>query len=121
MENERNFNRIRLNDFIIGNLVIIRDKEYSIPINISNISGGGIGFESKYDFPLSRENQFRFEFVLDNEEFLISGFIKLKSLTDSDLFYYGTEFVNIDEKIQSDLVRVVNHYEISQRRLNKKE
>jgi c-di-GMP-binding flagellar brake protein YcgR len=120
MKNKRNFNRVELDEYIDGNFVLKRgNKDYVIPITITDISGGGVGFLSNYDLPLSRDNIFKFNFTLDME-FSIDGFIKVKALTDGDEFRYGVEFINVDDITETDLVREVNKHELFQRNSKKK-
>jgi len=105
-ENRREFFRLNFDIFIEGEII---ESERTIPINIENISAGGIGFLA--DDLFSINDRVKCSFSILDKSFLIDAIIIRKNATVKDLYEYGARF-KINQDIASELFKQINFYEI---------
>lgn len=106
--NRREFFRVYFNEPMDGEIVV---DEETIPINIVNMSAGGVGFVTPRD--LSEEANVNVSFSILEKPFQIAGHIKRK--LNKSTFEYGVEF-EMDLKTSSELFQHLNFYVIRNRK-----
>ena len=109
-ENRREFFRVMFNQAMNGK-VSIYGGEF-LPIEIYNVSAGGLVFSSALNIPLEEHVNCSFE-LLDSA-FLLDGSI-VRKLTGKDMIEYGVEF-SVDQGTSSELFKQLNYYQIRQRK-----
>lgn len=109
-ENRREFFRVIFNKAVNGKVSIYGDK--FLPIEIYNVSAGGLVFSSPLNIAMGENVNCSFE-ILDSA-FLLEGSIVRKS-TGMDMVEYGVEF-SVDQGTSSELFKQLNYYQIRQRK-----
>lgn len=109
-ENRREFFRVFFNQALNGKVSIYGGKFF--PVDIYDVSAGGLVFSSALDIPLGESVRCSFE-ILDSA-FLIDGSIVRKA-TGVDIVECGVEF-SVDQGTSSELFKQLNHYQIRQRK-----
>ncbi|MGH2319140.1 PilZ domain-containing protein [Planococcus sp. SE5232] len=109
-ENRREFFRVIFNKAVNGKISIYGTK--FLPIEIYNVSAGGLVFSSPLNIGLGESVNCSFE-ILDSA-FLLEGSIVRKS-TGRDMVEYGVEF-SVDQGTSSELFKQLNYYQIRQRK-----
>lgn len=111
-DNRREFFRVRFNEAMNGKVSVYGGG--FMPIEIYNISAGGLVFTSALNIPLKEHVSCSFE-VLDSA-FLLDGSI-VRKITGKDLVEYGVAF-SVDQGTSSELFKQLNYYQIRQRKGN---
>jgi c-di-GMP-binding flagellar brake protein YcgR len=119
--NRRDNFRIRVN---IKNTLMEVLKIGSIDVNefnyceIVDVSAGGVGIQSDYDFPLRQKVYVRMHFNLNDEEFSLNGRIarKIESLHKRSVFY-GIQFINLSTNDENRLIKEIVAMENQRRKI----
>lgn len=109
-ENRREFFRVFFNQALNGKISIYGGNFF--PVDIYDVSAGGLVFSSALDIPLGESVRCSFE-ILDSA-FLLEGSIVRKA-TGVDIVECGVEF-SVDQGTSSELFKQLNHYQIRQRK-----
>ena len=109
-ENRREFFRVMFNQAMNGKVSIYGGN--FLPIEIYNVSAGGLLFSSPINIPLEESVNCSWE-LLDSA-FLLEGSIVRKS-TGTNLVEYGVEF-SVDQGTSTELFKQLNYYQIRQRK-----
>ncbi|MEH7115359.1 PilZ domain-containing protein [Neobacillus niacini] len=85
---------------------------------IEDISAGGAGIISYYDFPLKQKVYVRIHFYLNDEEFSLDGRIvrKIERINRSS-FFYGIQFLNLSSIDEKRLVKEIFAMENQRRKI----
>lgn len=119
--NRRDNFRLRV---MIKNSIMEVLKVGSIDVNRNNyceivdISAGGAGIISYYDFPLKQQVYVRVHFYLNDEEFSLDGRIvrKIERINKSS-FFYGVQFLNLSSRDEKRLVKEIYAMENQRRKI----
>ena len=119
--NRRDNFRLRV---MIKNSIMEVLKVGSIDVNRNNyceivdISAGGAGIISYYDFPLKQQVYVRVHFYLNDEEFSLDGRIvrKIERINKSS-FFYGVQFLNLSSRDEERLVKEIYAMENQRRKI----
>jgi c-di-GMP-binding flagellar brake protein YcgR len=119
--NRRDNFRLRV---MIKNSIMEVLKVGSIDVNrnnyceIEDISAGGAGIISYYDFPLKQQVYVRVHFYLNDEEFSLEGRIvrKIERINRSS-FFYGIQFLNLSSSDEKRLVKEIFAMENQRRKI----
>ena len=109
-ENRREFFRVVFNQAVNGKVSVYGGR--FLPIEIYNVSVGGLVFSSALNIPLHESVNCSFH-ILDSV-FLLEGSIVRKS-TRVDTIEYGVEF-SVNQGTSSELFKQLNYYQIRQRK-----
>lgn len=109
-DNRREFFRVIFHESVNGK--ITRLGEAPMSIHIENISVNGMRFTSPVNISMNERLECSFE-ILDNA-FLIEGTVVRKA-TRNDRVEYGVGF-KIDQETASELFKLLNYYQIRQRK-----
>lgn len=109
-ENRREFFRVIFNQAVNGQISIYGGA--FLPIEIYNVSAGGLYFTSALNIPFAESVNCSFE-ILDTS-FLLEGSIVRKS-TGKEMIEYGVEF-SVDQGTSSELFKQLNYYQIRKRK-----
>jgi len=109
-ENRREFFRVVFNQAVNGKVSVYGGR--FLPIEIYNVSVGGLTFSSALNIPLQESVNCSFH-ILDSV-FLLEGSIVRKS-TRGDTVEYGMEF-SVNQGTSSELFKQLNYYQIRQRK-----
>lgn len=110
-KNRREFFRVDFDGLIDGE--IKREGwEETVPIEIENVSAGGLVFYSPEEFPMDEKVECRFSIL--GRPFLLEGSIvrKTKKMVMNE---HGVEFT-VDQGTSSELFKQLNYYQIRQRK-----
>lgn len=110
VDNRREFFRVGFNQALNGKVSIYGGK--FLPMEIYNVSAGGLFFTSALDIPLRESIACSFE--IGDCAFLLEGSIVRKS-TRIETSEYGVEFT-ADQATSSELFKQLNYYQIRQRK-----
>jgi len=119
--NRRDNFRLRV---MIKNSIMEVLKVGSIDVNRNNyceivdVSAGGAGVISYYDFPLQQQVYVRVHFYLNDEEFSLDGRIvrKIERINKSS-FFYGVQFLNLSSRDEKRLVKEIYAIENQRRKI----
>ncbi|AIY04113.1 hypothetical protein Plano_0148 [Planococcus sp. PAMC 21323] len=109
-ENRREFFRVIFNQAVNGKVSISRGA--FLPIEIYNVSAGGLFFISSLNIPLEESLYCSFE-ILDSS-FLLEGTVVRKS-TGAEMIEYGVEF-SVDQGTSSELFKQLNYSQMRKRK-----
>jgi hypothetical protein len=119
--NRRENFRLRVN---MKNSVMEVLKVGSLEVNqndyceIVDISAGGVGLISYYDFPLKQQVYVRVHFYLNDEEFSLDGRIvrKIERINKSS-YFYGIQFLNLSARNENRLLKEIFAMENERRKI----
>ncbi|MEC1522159.1 PilZ domain-containing protein [Neobacillus niacini] len=98
----------------IGNLDV---NEY-IYCEVVDVSAGGVGILSEYDFPLREKVYVKINFYLDNEEFMLNGRIVRKTENiKKRAVLYGIQFVDLSTYDENRLLKIIFAMENQRRKI----
>ncbi|WP_342429524.1 PilZ domain-containing protein [Neobacillus sp. FSL H8-0543] len=98
----------------VGSIVVNQSDQ----CEIVNISAGGVGVVSYYDFPLKQSIYVRVHFYLNAEEFSLNGRIVRKAeRINKSGFLYGIQFLNLSASDQNRLMKEVFAMENERRKM----
>lgn len=119
--NRRDNFRFRIN---IKNTLMEVLKIGSLDINeylyceIVDVSAGGVGILSEYDFPLREKVYVKINFYLDNEEFMLNGRIVRKTENiKKRAILYGIQFVDLSTYDENRLLKTIFAKENERRKI----
>lgn len=119
--NRRDNFRFRIN---IKNTLMEVLKIGSLDVNeyfyceIVDVSAGGVGILSEYDFPLREKVYVKVNFYLDNEEFMLNGRIVRKTENiKKRAVLYGIQFVNLSTYDEKRLLKTIFAMENQRRKI----
>lgn len=119
MEERRRFFKVRSNlrCIISGHERDGTVYEYDVPVFtvIKNVSIGGVFIEGT-DPPYRKDDTLLLNFMVGGE--LVGAVVRvlrLQLLIDGSLEGYGCEFINVDQKMEGQLAKLVNNIQIEQR------
>lgn len=78
---------------------------------VENISGGGLSFISRRDLPDSELLAWQFIVDLNGEELNLLGRIVWKRFLN-EMYYYGVQFLFLEDASQQKLIRMLNRHQI---------
>lgn|GEM_PF-2965348 len=84
-------------------------------IQLVNISGGGLYLKTDIDLPIRQGIYATFNFTLQNETFSFSGHL-LRKLDDLKAYYYGVQFIDVDETERGTLLSILGRIQIERSR-----
>ncbi|MEH7493926.1 PilZ domain-containing protein [Neobacillus niacini] len=119
--NKRDNFRFRIN---IKNTVMEVLKIGSLNVNeyvyceIVDVSAGGVGILSDYDFPLREKVYVKVHFYLDNQEFMLNGRIvrKIENLKKQTVLY-GIQFIGLSAYDENRLMKTIVAMENERRKI----
>jgi len=109
-ENRREFFRVTFNQALNGKVSVYGDK--FLPVEIYDVSAGGLVFSSTLNIPLGESVRCSFE-ILDSP-FMLEGSVVRKA-TGVDVVECGVEFA-VNQGASSELFKQLNYYQIRQRK-----
>ncbi|MDJ0331371.1 PilZ domain-containing protein [Planococcus sp. S3-L1] len=109
-ENRREFFRVIFNQALNGKVSVYGGS--FLPVEIYDVSAGGLVFSSVLNIPLGESVRCSFELV--DSAFLIEGTVVRKA-TGIDVVECGVEF-SVDQGTSSELFKQLNHYQIRNRK-----
>lgn len=109
-ENRREFFRVIFNQALNGKVSVYGGN--FLPVEIYDVSAGGLVFSSVLNIPLGENVRCSFE-ILDSA-FMLEGSVVRKA-TGVDVVKCGVEF-SVDQGTSSELFRQLNHYQIRNRK-----
>lgn len=119
--NRRDNFRFRIN---IKNTLMEVLKIGSLDVNeyfyceIVDVSAGGVGILSEYDFPLREKVYVKINFYLDNEEFMLNGRIVRKTENiKKRAVLYGIQFVDLSTYDENRLLKTIFAKENERRKI----
>lgn len=110
-ENRREFFRVGFEGLIDGEIRRAGWEE-AMPIEIENVSAGGLAFYSPEEIPLDEKVECLFNIM--GQPFLLEGWIVRKS-RKMVMNEHGVEF-KVDQGTSSELFKQLNYYQIRQRK-----
>jgi c-di-GMP-binding flagellar brake protein YcgR len=85
---------------------------------IVDISAGGAGIVSYYDFPLKQSVFVRIHFYLNDEEFSLNGRVVRKTeRINKSSFFYGIQFLNLTTRDENRLIKEIVALENQRRKI----
>ncbi|MGB6409090.1 MAG: PilZ domain-containing protein [Planococcus donghaensis] len=109
-ENRREFFRVTFNQALSGKVSVYGGN--FLPVEIYDVSAGGLVFSSMLNLPLGESVRCSFE-ILDSP-FILEGSIVRKA-TGVDVVECGVEFA-VNQGVSSELFKQLNYYQIRQRK-----
>ncbi|WP_419955439.1 PilZ domain-containing protein [Neobacillus niacini] len=86
---------------------------------IVDVSAGGVGILSEYDFPLREKVYVKINFYLDNEEFMLNGRIVRKTENiKKRAVLYGIQFVDLSTYDENRLLKTIFAMENQRRKID---
>ncbi|MEH7273214.1 PilZ domain-containing protein [Neobacillus vireti] len=119
--NKRDNFRFRIN---IKNTLMEVLKIGSLDVNqyvyceIVDVSAGGVGILSEYDFPLREKVYIKIHFNLDHEEFVLNGRIVRKTENiKKRILLYGIQFIDLPANDENRLLKKIFAMENERRKI----
>jgi c-di-GMP-binding flagellar brake protein YcgR len=86
---------------------------------IVDVSAGGVGILSDYDFPLREKVYIKIHLYLNDEEFTLNGRIvrKIEKINKRSIFY-GVQFINLSESDENRLIKEIVAMENRRRKIS---
>lgn len=109
------FSSLRLRK--LGGKMLSVGEEFEV--QIQNISGGGLCFQSDRDLPLSEVLAWQFQIDMGNEGINVLGQLVWKRSIEGGMFLYGVKFLFLDETEQKNLISRLHTLLIRQRQSEK--
>lgn len=109
-ENRREFFRVSFNQALSGKVSVYGGS--FLPIQIYDVSAGGLVFSSPLNLPIGESVCCSFELL--EKDFLLEGAIVRKA-TGVDVVECGVEF-SVSQGASSELFKQLNYYQIRQRK-----
>jgi hypothetical protein len=114
-QNRREYFRLQFIE-LVGTMQVIQVGERFLsaeakPIDLRNVGGGGLYFQSSEDLAIRRGITAVFRFTLGGQTFHFHGELTRK-VDDRRSFYYGVAFVDVDERVRAQLLAILSRMQI---------
>ncbi len=84
-------------------------------VTVINASGGGLYVKTDVDLPIRQGIYATFAFSLQGQPYLFRGYLKRK-LDDLTAYYYGVQFIDVDEHDRGTLLSTLGRLQIERSR-----